>query len=341
MKETDTKRMSKCERWQKIEKAMLSKQGFNTQEFDELYDTGLELLRKDKEQIRKLLKEQNLDVLIEKEINKKSYLFLKEPVHLIQLYQNTKEKPEYFRKIIDLIKHSEYFLDSYSLKQLNCMPEKDKYNQQGTVISFGTILNQEVIYKVYKIYHYIRKNSVIQFSYSNYQGETFFTFFHPELIKQYKSKWYLFGMMQESKERQPHFGRITINRIEKDSIKLYSEIPFKSSGTNYQEYFEPIIGIENFPKAKPHYIKFLVRQNIAKRIDEEPLHLSQERMPKEDREISGTPFLCYRLKVKQNKELVRTCLQFGKDLIVISPTELAEEIQKELKKAIENYQQID
>jgi hypothetical protein len=149
---------------------------------------------------------------------------------------------------------------------------------------------------------------------------------HPYYLKQYNSRWFLFGYNQD-------FGTISnlaIDRIEKVSAAPDEFIP--NTDTDFEEYFDDVVGVTVDPTGTVSKVVFRATESLAPYIKSKPVHGSQ-RLLSENEDGSTT----FQLSVQINYELVSQLFAFMDGITVESPKELRKSISDKLKKAIENY----
>ena len=166
---------------------------------------------------------------------------------------------------------------------------------------FEAIVNQQVLNIRYKSF---KKNKPITCE------------VHPYYLKQYNSRWFLFGWNTE-------FGAITnfaLDRIEEVSPMLGEYRP-KPEDLNFDEYFEDVVGV-TIPKGKVEHIIMRVAPDRYPYIRNKPLHPSQHNYDKEYR-VS--------IDVIPNKELIALLLSFGSQLEVLEPQSVRDMMRDHVK----------
>lgn len=149
---------------------------------------------------------------------------------------------------------------------------------------------------------------------------------HPYYLKQYNSRWFLFG-------KNPVYEGITnlaLDRIE-DDITEISEPYIENTEYNFDEYFEDIIGVTKPVGKKPEIVKLWFSPSQAPYIQTKPLHGTQR---KKSQDESG---LIITIEVIPNLELEHLILRHGENCEVLGPEELRGRVQERLKKAVANY----
>ncbi len=147
---------------------------------------------------------------------------------------------------------------------------------------------------------------------------------HPYSLKEYKNRWYLVGLLNSRK------NPITLALDRMDKISVTSNTFLPNTYFNPQGYFSNIIGI-TYAEGEPEEIILHASASLANYIKTQHLHASQE-IIKEDK--SG---IHIQLKVIPNYELTSTILSHGKDIKVIKPESLREQIRKNLEETLKRY----
>ena len=150
--------------------------------------------------------------------------------------------------------------------------------------------------------------------------------FHPQFLKQYNNRWYIFGIEQEHPEE---VWNLALDRIV--SIKP-TKLPYIKIDMDWQDYFSDIIGVTNYKDAPVEEVHFVVHGKTAHYLYTKPIHESQIPHWNEDGSLD------VKLKVKINYELKRLLLSYAADITILSPQSLVEEHKESLKKALEQYQ---
>ena len=167
---------------------------------------------------------------------------------------------------------------------------------------------------------------VLKISYRKLASSMYTDFIvHPYFLKEYQSKWYLFGYSDTSKgPRLYALDRI----VGLDSTGgAYFENKFISS----EVYFNHLIGVLVNGSSKPEDIALWISPKMAPFVLAKPIHQSQFR---ENYDSSG---LFIQLHVVINPELVSLLLSYGPELKVLYPLALADQIKETAWKIAEQY----
>lgn len=289
--------------------------------------------RKDIEFIQKLISKKRVTLQTEKK-GKTNRYFLSKKTDLCTLYKQQKVS-----QLMEMLVGAEGLLPKDFLSNLSSI-YKDLYNKtddEGIFVFFESDYNNMGGMDYFTtIYKALRKHGLIVTRHKAHavdRKERVMLF--PEILKQYKSTWYVYGtIMDESgKEEVSSCGRIPlafIDNLEKVNRKQHK---FVASGTDYTNYFEEIVGLENDENCPVERVVLLVKEQFYERIATNPIHVSQAKC--NDSEKKG--YRCIQLTVRKNKELIRTLLSFGSDIIVLKPDELKRDLLKEIQKTLTNH----
>ena len=160
---------------------------------------------------------------------------------------------------------------------------------------------------------------------------------HPYLLKEYNRRWYLISSA-ESDGKLLTFALDRINDVV--PLPAHKYIPFDG---DIEEHFEDVIGItvkEDNPVLK---IVFWVSEKSKDYVLTKPIHESQRTLHP-DRiaslrqnypQLEGGIFLL--IECRENYELIRELTSFGKDLIVLEPSELTNAVFERISGMNEEY----
>jgi predicted DNA-binding transcriptional regulator YafY len=175
------------------------------------------------------------------------------------------------------------------------------------------------------LFNAIVNERVLLVQYKDFKSEAPYTItFHPYYLKQYNSRWFVFGL---NPEKEIPTWNLALDRIASFSETNQSYIP---TDINWSDYFDDIVGVTKPDGGTPEQIKLFFTKAMAPYVLTKPLHPYQ----KQDLEPDG---LSVRLEVIPNFELERLILSFGEQVKVISPGSLKNRIAERLKKAQELY----
>lgn len=190
-----------------------------------------------------------------------------------------------------------------------------------------------------EFYNYIVNKKVIDIVYRRFYSEPIVCSVSPYFLKQYNCRWFLIGKNKDYDNLQNFpFDRII-------SIKENKTLPYEDTDIDFDDYFYDIIGVTHFADKQIKEIILLASDDIYPYLETKPLHPTQTLIRNEERLKELRTYISNKdingkilsLKVSLNYELVSHILSYGKDLIVLSPKELQEDILENIEQTNKNY----
>ena len=183
-------------------------------------------------------------------------------------------------------------------------------------------------------YKAIANKQVLQFDYQPFGQEPFTLTFHPQFLKEYNGRWFVFG----NADREPYQAyNVPLDRIigEISYIKGVEYIPAEKGF--YQQYFKNIIGVTHEEKAKVEQVVIRTKTEYQHGLLlTKPLHHSQkEALP--FGEHDGQWYGEVVLTIEPNRELRGKILMYGESLEVIEPLALREQLKATISMQMEQY----
>ena len=161
--------------------------------------------------------------------------------------------------------------------------------------------------------------------------------FHPYLLKQYNDRWYLIGAANDDAK----ILNFALDRI--DVVTALPEMKYKPCNGDLANRFEDIIGVTLYEDKDIEHILFWVSNQSKDYMETKPIHGSQCRYKgKKDEEFrSRYPSLYegafFSIDCKPNYELIRELSSFGKDLLVIEPKSVQDDVFHRVQQMYEDY----
>lgn len=211
-----------------------------------------------------------------------------------------------------------------TLSRMNSLPGFDWVNSLQTKLKSGLEINekkQQIIsfeeneflqgLEFLNIfYQYISQNQCVKIHYKSFKSEKETAIIlSPYYLKQYNNRWFCFGWNHHFEKIQ----NLALDRILKIEDSKEKYIP---NTTDFNEYFEDIIGVTNDEKIEIQKIKIQLSENILPYILSKPIHGSQK--------ISENILT---LELKPNYELESLILSFGENFKVLEPQNLVDKIK--------------
>ena len=171
-------------------------------------------------------------------------------------------------------------------------------------------------------YKAIANKQVLRFNYQRFGQDPFTLTFHPQFIKEYNGRWFVFG----DADREPYKAyNIPLDRIVGDISEVNNIEYIPAPKGFYQDFFNNIIGVTREKEAKLEQVVIRTKTEYQHGLLlTKPLHHSQkESLPfgkYEDGEYGEVT-----LTVEPNRELRGRILMYGESLEVMSPQSLREQ----------------
>ena len=163
---------------------------------------------------------------------------------------------------------------------------------------------------------------------------------YPYLLKEYNRRWFLIGAAEDG-------GKIlcySLDRIDKvEPLPSHKYLEYEG---NINELFDDIIGVTLYENAPIYNIFIWVSDFSKDYVETKPLHDSQRSLPIDTENkyrlqypiLKGGKF--YRIDCKLNYELIRELTSFGKELLVIEPTEVQNAVWEKIHSMNNLYQEL-
>jgi predicted DNA-binding transcriptional regulator YafY len=164
--------------------------------------------------------------------------------------------------------------------------------------------------------------------------------FHPYLLKQYNDRWYIIGAADSDKK----ILNFALDRI--DNVTPLPEIKFVPCEDDLAERYEDIVGVTLYEDRKLEHIIFWVSDFSKDYIITKPIHESQKHLKSDISDdihrrypnLKGGAF--FSIDCIPNYELIRELCSFGKELIVLEPSSIQNEIYNRISLMIEEYSSV-
>lgn len=171
----------------------------------------------------------------------------------------------------------------------------------------------------------ITDKKVLSFNYQRFGQQPFQLIFHPQYIKEYNGRWFVFG----DADREPYQAyNVPLDRIV-DEVCEVNDIEYIPAPKGfYLEYFKNIVGVSHEKNAKVEEVIIRTKTEYQHGLLlTKPLHHSQkESLPfgkYEDEEYGEIT-----LTIEPNRELLGKILAYGQYLEVMQPLILRDQIKE-------------
>lgn len=148
---------------------------------------------------------------------------------------------------------------------------------------------------------------------------------HPYFVKQYNSRWFLFGL--DNKEER--IKNLALDRIQ--SIKESTCIFRKNKTIDFNSYFNNVVGVTVPSNPNEELLDIQLQFSPARfrYVTSKPIHKSQTVVNQDECIIS--------LKLHYTAELEQQIFSFGPDVEILSPTWLREDFSKKIADCMKKY----
>lgn len=206
---------------------------------------------------------------------------------------------------------------------------EDKFHLKGSTQSYIGFEHNPYLFGLSHLsvlFNGIVYKQVLNIGYKGYDKPLVKWSVHPYYIKQYNSRWFLFGYNEQ-------YGGITnlpLDRIE--SIEVIEHKYRENNDVDFEEYFDDVIGV-TIPIGEE--ITSILLRFSSQRLPyvlSKPLHHSQKL---KDRNAG-----LIEISVIPNKELEALILSFGSAVEVLSPDHVRDSITKQISDLYKNYSSV-
>lgn len=180
----------------------------------------------------------------------------------------------------------------------------------------------------------ITDKKVLRFSYQRFGQEPFELIFHPQFLKEYNGRWFVFG----EANREPFKAyNVPLDRIVGELIEVNDVEYIPAPKGFYQDFFKNIIGVTHEKDAKVEQVVIRTKTEYQHGLLlTKPLHHSQKEILPFGEHEDG----CYgevALTIEPNRELRGKILAYGQYLEVMQPISLRKQLKDVLEKQIMQY----
>lgn len=179
-----------------------------------------------------------------------------------------------------------------------------------------------------RLYNAIIGKVVIKLEYLPFNGNLKLWTLSPYFLKEFNNRWFLFAYNHDEKkltnialDRIQHIDAIEEKYINSSTLEDFKDITF-------DQYFDDIIGV-SYPKGKR------MEKIVLKFSESRYPHVKTKHLHPYQRENDEERILT--IDLVPNRELIQTILSFGKDVEVIEPQEVRDEIKKIIQEMGKTY----
>lgn len=286
------------------------------QENGENYSVTERQVRKD---IKFLMENPEIYAPIEKEqIGHKKYYYYEDKNFSLSKMPLTQDEVTKMREALNLLTRFRGMPQFGWIEEIVARLESKLFvsNQpQEAIIGFQEPIRLESVKYLETIFEAILNHTPIYIEYTPFGKATIKWLIHPYYLKQYNGRWFLFG--QNNDWPTAPLTNVALDRI--DSIEISDKEFITNTNYDFNEYFDDVIGVSIPPEGKLERIIFRMSTSRVHHVITKPLHLSQKRL----RNLGDNLF---EISVIPNPELFSVLLSFGKDLEVLEPESIRNEM---------------
>ena len=167
----------------------------------------------------------------------------------------------------------------------------------------------------------------LKMTYRPYKGEEQTMVIHPHYLKQYNTRWFLFGL-----EDHGEYGMSPVNKALDRIVKFtVAKVPFvENKQIDYETYFNDIVGVTHDRRHPDieHVVLRFAKERFPYAVSK-PIHQSQQIVNAEEGILS--------IDVRVNRELEQNIFSFGQQVEVLSPEWFRNQIIEKYKEIVKIY----
>ena len=167
----------------------------------------------------------------------------------------------------------------------------------------------------------------LKMTYRPYKGDEQTMVIHPHYMKQYNTRWFLFGL-----EDHGEYGMSPVNKALDRIVKFsVAKVPFvENDQIEYETYFDDIVCVTHDRKHPDveHVVLRFAKERFPYVVSK-PIHHSQQIVDAEEGTLS--------IDVRINRELEQNIFSFGQQVEVLSPEWFRTQIKEKYKEIIKLY----
>ena len=239
-----------------------------------------------------------------------------------------------FCKASSGIMPASWFSSFFENTQLLLDTERESEDGNGLIHSSleQNLTNIQLLPQLYKA---ITDHQVLRFIYQPFGLDAFELTFHPQFLKEYNGRWFVFG----DANREPFKAyNVPLDRIVGD-LTIIDDIEYVSAPKGfYHAFFKDIVGVTHEKGAKLEHIVIRTKTEYQHGLLlTKPLHHSQEETLSFGEHNDGQ-YGEVTLTIEPNRELRGRILQYGEGLEIMKPEALRKQIRGSLSILLGQYE---
>lgn len=190
---------------------------------------------------------------------------------------------------------------------LDRVEDRAKYPDKS-LIQFETNEQLRGLEYLAPLYAAAAEGKALRITYQSFQEpEPVRLVFHPYLLKEYRNRWFAFGLHHELRE----IWNLPLDRIQEMVPSIVAFVP--NQGWDPVAHFRDIVGVTRYKDRALEDIVFETTLLCADYLLTKPIHHSQQVLYKDAEKVR------FSLRVIPNRELASELLRWGRQLRVTSP----------------------
>lgn len=185
-----------------------------------------------------------------------------------------------------------------------------------------------------RLYEAVVEKQVLRFTYHPFTEEPYTLLFHPQFIKEYNGRWFVFG----EANRPPYKAfNVAIDRIEGNPTVVEDVEYIATPASFYKDYFASIVGVTHEAGEKEETIVIHTKSKYMHGlIKTKPIHKTQQEV-KPFGDYANGSYGEITLQLKPNRELRGKILTYGSQLEIVAPASLRNKIKEDIEALLQHY----
>lgn len=215
------------------------------------------------------------------------------------------------------------------------------------IISFSSNENLQMDSTILgRLFTAISRKKVIRFRYRKFEEKEPLSYtVYPYQLKQYNDRWYLLcnPVADDKFGYNPEFvATFPLDRMEAE-FEFLDDEPYIEPSIDISARFDEIIGVTLYNDNPIEDIYFAVSPDYMPYVESKWLHSTQIRLDEESEKefkerypsLSGNTF--FSIECRENNELYNLFMRLSKDVTLVEPVSIREELQRRLNSAAGRY----